>query len=84
MGGDAMIKIYVTEHCPFCVRAKELLTRKGLEFEVIDLTSNLDELNKLKDRTGMRTVPQIFIKEKFIGGFSELSELDGRGGLEQL
>lgn len=77
------IKIYTTTHCPYCDRAKGLLDRKSIEYQVIDLTSDLDELNKLKARTGMRTVPQIFIGDEFIGGFQELSALENSGELEQ-
>ena len=78
------IQVYTTGYCPFCIRAKELLTRKGIAFEEINLDGKLDELNALKDRTGQRTVPQIFIDGKLIGGFSELAGMDSRGELDAL
>ena len=78
------IQIYTTGYCPYCIRAKELLARKGIKFEEINLDGNLEELNALKNRTGHRTVPQIFIDGKMIGGFSELAGMDSRGELEGL
>ena len=77
------VRIYFTAYCPYCDRAKALLERKGLAYEGIDLTHDLDELNKLKERTGMRTVPQIFIGDELIGGFSELTEWDNSGKLAE-
>ena len=76
------IRIYSTAHCPFCDRAKNLLDRKNIEYEVVDLTSDPEELKKLKERTGMRTVPQIFIDNELIGGFQELSTLEESGELD--
>ena len=78
------IQLYTTGYCPFCIRAKELLTRKGIAFEEINLDGKPDELNALKDRTGQRTVPQIFINGNLIGGFTELAGMDSRGELEGL
>ena len=80
----AKIQIYSWAVCPFCVRAKELLTRKGLKFEEINLDGKDDELNALRARTGLRTVPQIFIDDKLIGGFTDLAALDSRGELDKL
>ena len=77
------IRVYSAIHCPFCDRAKELLDRKGMTYQVIDLTSDPDELNKLKERTGMRTIPQIFIGDELIGGFQELSALESSGELDK-
>ena len=77
------IRIYSTSYCPYCDRAKELLGRKGIEYQEIDLTSSPDEFTKLKERTGMRTVPQIFIGDELIGGFQELNELDHSGELDR-
>ena len=75
------IEIYTWGYCPFCVRAKNLLAEKGLEFTEINLDGKDDELVKLRERTGQRTVPQIFIDDSFIGGFSELSALNADGKL---
>lgn len=78
------IILYSTDYCPFCIRAKKLLQSKSLDFKEINLSSNRDELIKLTQKTGMQTVPQIFIHGKLIGGFQELSELEQNGELDQL
>lgn len=80
----ATIQIHTTAYCPYCVRAKDLLKRKGLAFEEVNLEGKFDELKALKERTGHRTVPQIFIDGKMIGGFTELAALDASGELEKL
>ena len=77
------IQIYTWSNCPFCVRSKNLLKQKGVSFEEIDLDGKDDELKALRDRTGMRTVPQIFFDDELIGGFSELSALDQSGELDR-
>ena len=76
------ILIYSKDNCPFCVRAKQLLTAKGLPFKEINLEGKEKELAELKARTGWRTVPQIFIDNKLIGGFTELAAMDARGELK--
>ena len=84
--GDVMakkIRIYFTAYCPYCDRAKALLEAKGLDYEGIDLTDDPAELDRLKDRTGLRTVPQIFIGDELVGGFRELAGLDEDGRLEE-
>lgn len=75
------IEVYSTNFCPYCVRAKNLLEDLGLEYTEINLEGKADELKALKERTGQRTVPQIFIDGEFIGGFSELSQLNSEGKL---
>lgn len=77
------VTVYTTSNCPYCVRAKQLLTTKGIPFEEINLSGKPDELVALKNRTGWRTVPQIFIGEELIGGFSELSELNASNELDK-
>jgi glutaredoxin 3 len=76
------IEIYTWSDCPYCVRAKNLLKSKGMPFEEINLDGKDKELTELRARTGQRTIPQIFINEKFIGGFSELAALDSKGELK--
>jgi glutaredoxin 3 len=80
----AKVKIYTWTVCPYCVRAKDLLKRKGIPFEEINLDGRDDELAELRDKTGMRTVPQIFIGDRLIGGFTELAALDAKGELDAL
>lgn len=79
----ANIEVYTTNYCPFCTRAKDLLKRKGANFQEIDVTDDDEARTKLVERAkGMRTVPQIFINEEHIGGFDELSALDKAGELD--
>ncbi len=79
------IQIYTLETCPYCIRAKALLKERGLTFQEHVLDYNDDEAwEELEQRTGMDTVPQIFFGEKFIGGCSDLEELDAKDELESL
>lgn len=77
----ARFKMYTKHHCPYCVRAKQLLKSKGISFEEIDLEGKDKEIAELKQRTGWRTFPQIFRGEELIGGFTELAAMDARGEL---
>lgn len=70
------VTVYTTDFCPYCQNAKRLLSQKGVPFSEINLSSKPDELTALKKRTGMRTVPQIFIGEELVGGFTELLALE--------
>lgn len=78
-----MIIIYTTPACPYCNAAKELLRRKGVSFREIDVSDDA-EMDALIRRTGWKTVPQIFIGDQMVGGYRELSKLDGEGKLDQL
>lgn len=80
----AKVVIYSKTYCPFCVRAKNLFDNKGVAYEEIMVDSDPQLYTDLKQRTGMMTVPQIFIDDKLIGGFTELAALDGEGGLDPL
>lgn len=80
----ARVEIYTTSYCPFCVRAKSLLQSKNIEYVEHNLDGKESELNALKERTGWRTVPQIFIDNELIGGFTELAAKDSKGELDQL
>jgi len=81
----AKVEVYTTSACPFCVRAKALLKHKGVAFTEIDVTDD-DELRaKMVEMAGgRRTVPEIFINGKIIGGYDELRALDDAGGLDPL
>ncbi len=78
------VTVYVTEWCPYCRRAKDLLTKKGTTFNEI----NVDEAPKFREemiaRSSRRTVPQIFIGEKHVGGCDDLFALEEAGQLDQL
>ena len=80
----AKVVIYTKDNCPYCSAAKTLLAGKGVSYEEHNLETRPDELAALKARTGMRTVPQIFIDDKLIGGFSDMQKLDQQGRLDPL
>lgn len=71
------IEIYTTTTCPYCVKAKKLLEKKGLPFDEIDVYNNPELREKMVERAqGRRTVPQIFINGHSIGGCDDLYALD--------
>ncbi len=79
------IRMYCTAFCPYCVRAEMLLKSKGVEaINKILIDSIPDGFQDLMELTGRRTVPQIFIGNRHIGGFDDLAELDLMGELELL
>jgi glutaredoxin 3 len=78
------VKIYTTPYCPYCVSAKRLLKKKNVPYEEIDVSRDDAEREKLSQRTGRRTVPQIFIGEKHVGGSDDLHALDARGELDPM
>ena len=78
------ITIYTTLICPYCVRAKALLKRKGLTYEEINAEDEKVRTEMIKKSGGMRTVPQILIGNKHIGGSDELYALEQEGRLDEL
>ncbi len=80
----AEVIVYTTRICPYCVRAKQLLTRKGIAFREVDVSDDPLERQALVQRTGQRTVPQIFIADQSIGGCDDLYALDRSGELDRL
>jgi glutaredoxin 3 len=78
------IKIYTTPICPYCVRAKQLLKKKGAEFDEIDVFMDADARAEMEDRSQRRTVPQIFIGDTHVGGCDELYALEKNGKLDPL
>ncbi len=79
------VRIYTTEYCGFCVRAKELLRTKGASFEEIDVTGDDAMRQKLVEMSGgLRTVPQIWVGDTHVGGYSDLAKLDREGRLEPM
>ena len=76
------VKMYTTQVCPFCVRAKALLKQRGVqEIEEVRVDLLPEERMQMMALTGRRTVPQIFIGETHVGGCDDLVALDQRGGL---
>jgi glutaredoxin 3 len=79
------IRMYCTAFCPYCVRAEMLLKAKGVdEITKILVDSIPDGFKDMIELTGRRTVPQIFIGDRHIGGFDDLAALDRQGGLDPL
>ncbi len=81
----SQVKMYTTQVCPFCVRAKALLKQRGVsDIEEIRVDLNPEERLRMVELTGRRTVPQIFIGTLHVGGCDDLVALDQRGGLTPL
>lgn len=80
----AHVQIYIKPTCPYCMRAKQLLTEKGVAFEEINVNQQPEVYTALKQRTNHQTVPQIFIDEQFIGGCDQLYALERDGKLDAL
>ena len=81
----AKVEVYTTSYCPYCIRAKSLLKSKGVAFEEIDVTGDSALREKMIELSGgRRSVPEIFINGKIVGGYDELRALDDEGGLDAL
>lgn len=78
------ITVYTTSYCPYCVRAKALLKRKGVDFEEIPVDGDDVRRLWLVEQPGQRTVPQVFAGERSLGGFSDLEALDREGKLDPI
>lgn len=84
MGGIKPVTVYGTATCAFCGAARMLLTRKAVKFEDIVVTDDPLLLAEMQERSGKRTVPQIFVGDTPIGGFDELCALDKSGELDKM
>jgi glutaredoxin 3 len=79
----AKIVMYCTEVCPYCVRAEQLLHRKGVqEIEKIRIDLQPELRDAMIQKTGRRTVPQIFINGEHVGGYDDMAALDRAGKLD--
>ncbi|SLN11033.1 putative glutaredoxin [Aquimixticola soesokkakensis] len=79
------VTLYTTPTCPYCVAAKRLLAKKGVEFSEIDVSADPDlRVAMTKRANGVRTVPQIFIGDAHVGGCDDLYALDEAGKLDPL
>jgi glutaredoxin 3 len=82
---EPRIVVYSTPFCGYCAAAKRLLTAKGAQFTEIDVMMDPERRQEMLAKSGgLRTVPQIFIDGRHIGGFDELNALDKAGGLDPL
>lgn len=79
-----LIQMYIKKTCPYCIRAKELLDKKGFPYEEIDIEKHPEEKAEMEKRSGRHTVPQIFIGRYHVGGCDDLYALDAEGELDPL
>ena len=80
----ARVVMYTTGMCPYCVRAKMLLKKKGVDWEELRIEGDRTLMREMMERSGRRTVPQIFIGDTHVGGYDDLAELDAFGKLDPL
>lgn len=81
----ARVVMYCTEVCPYCVRAEQLLQRKGVkEIGKIRVDLQPELRTAMTEQTGRRTVPQIYIGDEHVGGYDDLAALDRAGKLDEL
>ncbi|UTC24095.1 glutathione S-transferase N-terminal domain-containing protein [Candidatus Comchoanobacter bicostacola] len=78
------IVLYSKSHCPYCVYAANLLNDLNLSFEEVKLKNDYEAIQALVERTGMRTLPQIFINDQLIGGYDDLKGLHDSGELSKM
>ena len=81
---SAPVRIYRTRVCPYCVMAARLFDRKGVAYEEIYLDGKHKERMALQAQTNWRTVPQIFVGERFVGGYMDVAALDRSGELDAM
>ena len=81
----AKIEMYTTSSCPYCIRAKELLNKKGASYKEFNIQTNPQYMADMQRKNpGARTVPQIFINDQIIGGYDDMAALDRDGKLDDL
>ena len=78
------VTIYTTRYCPFCIRAKHLLDSKGVAYREYPVDNDWELRQSMMEKSGQRTVPQIWIGEQHIGGCDELYALERAGQLNEL
>ena len=78
------VTIYTKPYCPFCIRAMDLLEKKGVEFTEIEAAFDPDKRQEMIKRSGRATFPQIFIGERHIGGCDDMMALERSGQLDPL
>ena len=79
---NVTVVMYATRFCPYCMMARRLLKKKGVEFEEIHASGDL--WDEMEERSGRNTVPQIFIDDVSVGGYDDIAELDLKGELDTL
>ena len=84
MTAMSKVLIYTTNWCPYCQAAKSLLDDKGVPYDEVDATDPEVRMDMIQRAHGRRTVPQIFIGERHVGGYDEIAALERRGQLDPL
>jgi len=79
-----MVTMYTTQFCPFCVRAKMLLDKKGAKYNEIEVDQDYNLRREMMSKSGRTSVPQIWIGEMHVGGCDELFQLENQNKLDQL
>jgi glutaredoxin 3 len=82
--GSPVVVMYTTSWCPYCERARQLLARKNVAFSEIDVESAPEKRAEMQQKSGRRTVPQIFIGDTHVGGSDDLRALEDAGKLDAL
>ena len=77
-------EIYFKDWCPYSRRALELLDQKGIDYEAIDVTNDLEREAEMRERAGRTSVPQIFVGALHLGGYDDIAALDRRGELDPI
>ena len=80
----AKVVIYTKSHCPYCVKAKQLLDAKHVSYTEISIETDDEQRDTMIRLSGRRTVPQIFINDQPIGGFDDMAALEKAGKLNEL
>ena len=80
----AAVTVYTTDPCSFCLRVKQLLGARGVEFEEINLAKDPDGRAELLQRTGMMSFPQVIVGDELVGGFQETVAADQSGRLAEM
>lgn len=80
----AKVVVYSKVPCPYCVQVKRLLDARGIAYEEIDLTGDAAAIADLSAKTGMFTLPQVFVNDELVGGYQETAAADKSGELAKL
>jgi glutaredoxin 3 len=78
------VTVYIADWCPYCQRAKQLLMQKSVAFTEINVDDDATFREEMVSRSGRRTIPQIFIGDRHVGGCDDLFALDRSGELDRL
>ncbi len=80
----AKVVVYSKVPCPYCIQVKRLLDARGIAYEEIDITGDTQAIADLSAKTGMFTLPQVFVNDELVGGYDETAAADKSGKLAEL